>query len=213
MIYAGDVHPFLLSLTKPDGSNPTVTSAPVITIVRVSDNSAKVTAQAMSLITGTQKIYTYTWNTVGAEDGDYVAFVSYVADGITVTNRYLDRIRLGDSRITGVVAQDSTVAKDATVAKEATTAGADTVALLPNISSDVAYIRQGIDTLPAAPANETTLQALLTLLQDIKDAELGTWTIDKSVSPKVLTLSRLNGDVLAHYHLSEDDQSAVRAKF
>jgi hypothetical protein len=213
MIYAGDIHQFVLSITAAAGANPTISTPPAVTVVCLRDPSiAVVTSQPMTLIEGTQKIYTYAWNTTGVEDGDYVAFVTYAADGVTVTSRYLDRVRLGDARVTAVVAKDSTVAKDATVAKDVTVAKAAVVSALPALGTAVALIKQSTDALPTSPANEATLQTLLALLQDVKDAELGTWLIDKTQNPKVLTLRRLNGDTLAQYTLSEDDSSAVRAK-
>lgn len=212
MVYSGDTHQFVLSITKSDGSDPLVTATPTITVVRLRDQVALVTAQAMTLITGTQEIYTYAWHTTGVEDGDYLAFVSYATDGVVVTSRYLDRVRIGDARVTGVVAQDATVAKDGTVAKDATVAKASAVGQLPTMSETLARIESKVNQLPVRPADEATLEVLEAMLQDVKDAELGTWIIDKTVNPKVLSLRRLDGTTLAQYQLSEDDVTAVRSK-
>lgn len=213
MIYPGDLVRFFLSITNTDGSDPDVTVAPVITIVRARDGQAVVTAAAMTLVAGTQKLYQNIWDSAGVEDGEYYALVSYVADGVTVSNRFLNNVRLGDSRVTGVVALDATVAKEGTTAKDATVAHAsDLAGLNPDNSSAVQSIKAKTDLLPNDPASETTLASVLALLVDLNDATLGSWRIDKTVNPQTITFLRPDGSTLASFSLSESDTESLRTR-
>jgi len=213
MIYSGDTYNFLLSLNHTDGTVPSVSVAPLITIVQMGSNLPVASAQAMTLVPGTTLVYAYAWSTAGVADGDYLAVVSYAADGATINNRFLERVRIGDSRITGLVALDQTVARDATVAKDATVAHqTDLAALNPANSATVLAIKAKTDSLPINPASQDTLVTLLGLLTDTHDASLGTWTIDKTQNPKVMNFLRLDGSVLASFQVTEDSNSAARTR-
>ena len=211
MLYPGDIRTFLLSLSHTDGSAPTVTTAPLITVIRLIDGVSVTTAQAMVLVTGTSLVYAYPWNTAGLANGDYLAVVSYAADGATINGRFLENVRLGDTRVTGLVALDSTVAHDATVAKDATVAHlADLATINPSTSAAVLGIKAKTDTLPTNPASQDSLLALTQLITDVHDVSLGTWVVDKTQNPKVLTFRRLDGSVLANFQITEDTNSATR---
>jgi hypothetical protein len=122
MIYPGDTHQIVFSLSHANGTTPSVTTAPLVTVINLTTGAAVVTAAAMTLVAGTCLVYSYAWNTAGMLNGDYLAVVSYAADGNTVNGQYLDQIHLGDTNIPGPVALNATVALDATVAKDATVA-------------------------------------------------------------------------------------------
>jgi len=160
---------------------------------------------------GTTLVYSYLWNTAAAANGDYLAVVSYAADGNTFNGQFVERIRLGDSRITGAVALDATVAHDATVAKDATVAHlTDLATISPNTSTVVLAIKAKTDLLPANPASGDALTLITSLLTDVHDAQLGTWSVDKTQNPKVLTFKRLDGTTLASFQVTEDSNSAAR---
>jgi hypothetical protein len=213
MIYSGDIYNFVLSLTHTDGTTPNVTVTPLITIIQLSTNLPVATIQTMTVITGTAVAYSYAWNTVGVSDGDYAAVVSYAVDGTTINNRYLERVHVGDSRVTGPVALDATVAHDATVAKDSTVAHiTDLGAIDPANSATILAIKAKTDTLPVNPASQDTLNTALALINDIHDVSMGTWTIDKTQNPKILSLHRLDGSVLVSFQVTEDSNSAARTK-
>jgi hypothetical protein len=209
VIYPGDKYTFAFPVQNADGSAPTVTSAPTITILNLATNTAVLAAPGqMTAVPGTQYVYTYTWNTAGVSVGQYIALVSYVANGVAMNNRFLERFQLGDSYITGPVALDSTVAKDATVARDATIlhkseyVSADT-------SVVVNSILQAIQRLPEtlATAQENSVQAQLT--QDLWDATLGSWVINKTTN--TMSLYRKNGgSLLAQFSLANSNTSSSR---
>ncbi len=143
--------------------------------------------------------------------GDYLAIVSYAADGNTINGQYLDRVRLGDTCVTGLVALDATVAHDATVAKDATVAHVtDLQTINPSTSSVVLAIQSAVNALPASLASQASMELLTSLLTDVHDAQLGTWSVDKTQNPKVMTLYRLDGSVLTTFQVTEDSNSAAR---
>lgn len=206
-LYPGDSYRFVLSITKADGSTPSVTSPPTISVVRLSDNAVLVSNASMNPVPGTEIVYTYVWNSSGQGNGHYLAVVSYAADGVTVTNRLLEAVRLGDSRITGVVALESTAAKDATVAKDVTTLKSSEY-VSPDASPIVQSIKSKVDLLPADPATETTLSILDTKLEDIHDEVVGRWSVDKA--SQTLTLFRKNGMVLKSFNLISNSAVSER---
>ena len=73
-------------------------------------------------------------------------------------------------------------------------------------------IKARTDTLPANPASQDSLTTLLSLLTDVHDAQLGTWSVDKTQNPKILTFKRLDGTTLASFQVTEDSSSAARTK-
>lgn len=213
MLYVGDTETLTFSLSHSDGSSPTVTVTPLITIIKVETGASVVSSASMTLLTGTNLTYYYNFVTTGLSIGHYIAVVSYVADGNTISNLFLKNIRLGDTYITGIVALDATVAKNATVALAATTATPTQVAAVnPNISTEVLAIRAAVDTLPTNPADNDLLTTLGHTLTDVKDATLGTWLIDKTVNPNILTYKRTNNSTtMSTYTLSENSTSAQRS--
>lgn len=206
MLYAGDIVHILLPLLRTDGVDPTVTSIPSITIIHVPTGTAMVTAQTMTLIAGTQKVYKYSWSIPGtAQIGEYLSIATWVADGVTFTGRYVKDFRVGDSRVTGVVALDSTVAKDGTVAKDATVAKASQLTgLNPDNSAAVLAIKAKTDNLPASPASEGTLTAVQSTVSDIYDAEFGETVLDKTVTPQVVTVRKTSDNsVLKQFEMTD----------
>ena len=184
---------------------------PVVTIVRLVDGVVVVNSQAMTLLAGTQAVWTYPWNTTGAMNGNYVSIVSYASDGLTISGRLLSALTLGDSRITGTVALDSTVAKDATVAKDSTVAHfTDLASVLPDTSATVLAIKAKTDNLPAAPADNAVLSTVAANVQDLHDFNSGTWTIDKTQNPQVLTILRPSGAVFLKLQLTDSSTATVR---
>jgi hypothetical protein len=195
-----------------------VTTAPTINVVRLSDG-VSIANGNMTLVANTQLVYTFPWNTSNVQNGDYMAVTSYVADGVVVTSRMFDRVRVGDSRVTGAVALDATVAKDASVAKDTTVAHAtDIQGINPANSATILAIKAKTDALPSDPASTTTLNALLALINDIHDGQIGSMVIDKTTTPWTMTIRRdstratnaAGNSVLATYQLSEDNNGAQR---
>jgi hypothetical protein len=212
MIFAGDTQHLVLSITKADGTSPTVTVVPLVSVVRLSDSSIIVNAQTMTLLAGSEAVYAYPWNTTGAQDGDYVALVSYASDGITISGRFLQSLRLGDSRVTGVVALDSTVAKDATVAKDSSVAHfTDLATIAPDNSILVQAIKIKTDNLPFDPASLSILSPAVQNIQDLHDYQMGSWTIDKTVNPQTLTILSPAGTLVAKFQLTDSSTATNRA--
>ena len=150
----------------------------------------------------------YAWNTAGLTNGDYLAVVSYAADGNTFNGKFLERIRLGDTNITGPVALASLVALNSTVAKDATVAHiTDLQTINPNTSTVVLAIQSAVNALPNTLASQDSISLLTSLLTDVHDGQFGTWSVDKTQSPKVLTFYRLDDSVLATYGVTEDQVS------
>ena len=211
MIYPGDTTNLVLSITTAAGTAPVTTVNPVVSIVRLVDSVVVVNSQAMTLLAGTQAVWVYPWNTAGAQVGNYVSIVSYASDGLTISGRLLSTLTLGDSRITGAVALDSTVAKDATVAKDSTVAHfTDLASVLPDTSPAVLAIKAKTDNLPAAPADAAVLSTVAANVQDLHDFNSGTWTIDKTQNPQVLTILRPSGAVFLKLQLTDSSSATVR---
>jgi len=214
MYYPGDLIPFLLSLTHVDGSAVNVTTPPQVSVLNTFDNTPQVlapvnqTSLAMSLVPGTDGLYKLLWNTAGIVNGTYLVLVSYVADGSTITGRLLSQVQLGDTRIAGIVAQDATVAKDVTVAKDATVMHlADFVQ--PINDPAIQDIRGRIQALPVSGvADAATLAAVQQAVNDCHDAQLGSWTVDKTGN--TMSLYRLDGTLLQQFSLSNTTTLAAR---
>lgn len=211
MIYPGDIKNLILSITRSDGTVPVTTVNPVISVIRLVDQVTVVSSQPMTLIAGTQAVWFYAWNTANAQTGDYVAIVSYASDSLTISGRFVEAIRLGDTRITGTVALDSTVAKDATVAKDSTVAHlADLATISPDNSETVQAIAAKTANLPVDPASLTALSTAIQNVQDLHDYNNGTWTIDKTQNPQVLTILRPSGGVLVKFQLTDSGSATAR---
>ena len=71
-------------------------------------------------------------------------------------------------------------------------------------------IRARTDLIPDQPASETTLQSVLSMLTDVRDAEVGTWVFDKT--SQSLRMLRLDGSVLARFNVTEDPSQASRVR-
>lgn len=161
----------------------------------------------MTLISGSSAVYTYNWNTTGTGNGMYVALVSYAVSGTPYSGVFLERVQLGDSRVTGVVALDATVAKDSTVAHDATVFKI-TDFIAPSADAVIQQILGFVQRIPTAPATETTLATVASGVQDIRDYSLGTWVLDKVHN--TLTLNRVGGGVLATFNLVNNANNSNR---
>jgi hypothetical protein len=211
MTYPGDAYYFVLPINKAGGGDPDVTSTPTITIISLVDNVGVTghISMPMTLIPGTQKVYKYMWDTTGLNEGSYQALVDYAAEGATFQGIHLETVRLGDSRIKGTVALEATTAKNETVAKEATVMKVSDF-VHPNDASHVQYIKSKVAGLPADVASAEAIASVLSMVTDIKDAEIGTWLIDKVTN--VLTMRRTNGNELARFQLSNDNEASNRVR-
>ena len=210
--YPGDTKTLVLSIIKADGTAPNVTVAPTVAVVQLSSGSTVLAATSMTLIAGTQAVYIYRWATTGMSNGDYASIVSYAADGITVNGRLLEVFHIGDTMISGAVALDATVAKDSTVAKDATVAHqGDLAAMSPDNSPIVLSIKLKTDNLPADPVSAATLESTIDNVQDLHDYQLGTWTIDKTQVPNILTILSPSSQVVARFALSDNISTTQRS--
>ncbi len=214
MIYPGDTYPIILSITAPYGATPTVTVSPLITIINLSTTSPVISSQAMTLLSGTNLLYYYNFNTTSLSTGMYIAVASFAYNGNTYNNFFIESIKLGDTNITGPVALNSTVAKDATVAKDLTVAHlTDLATINPNTSSVVLAIQTKVNTLPTSPADNSLLTTVANLATDTRDAVIGSWIINKTANPNTLTYLRTDGvTTLSSYNVSEDSSSALKTK-
>jgi hypothetical protein len=180
-------------------------------VITMATSTTVLAAVPMTLIAGTQAIYTYSWSTAGMTNGDYVAIVSYASDGITVNGRFLEIFHIGDTNITGPVALSATTALDATVAKDATVAHlADLATISPDTSVTVLAIKAKTDGLPSDPASASTLTGLTSEIQDLHDCQFGTWTIDKTQNPNVLTILSPTQAVVVSFTLSDSSTATQR---
>jgi hypothetical protein len=205
LIYPGDTYTLLLNIPPVSGAAATVTTAPLVTVIQLSTGTPVVSAQAMTLVAGSMTVYSYSWNTASLQNGDYLALVSYAANGVTYNGVFLEQLRLGDTNITGPVALAANVALNATVAKDATVAHlTDLATINPNTSTVVLAIQSAVNAIPNNLATQDSVNMLLSLLTDVHDGQFGTWSVDKTQSPKVLTFYRLDGSVLATYAVTED---------
>jgi hypothetical protein len=209
--YPGDTYTFVLSITTATGVAPTITSSPVISVANVS-GSVVVSSQSMAVVSGTSnQIWLYNWNTTGAPSGDYIGIVSYAHDGNTYNSQLLTRIQIGDTYVTGVVALDATVAKEASVALDATVAHASDLSTIdPDNSTVVLAIKAKTDNLPSDPAATTDVTSVGSMVTDIHNVSLGTWSIDKTQNPPVMTLYTLSNAVLAQFTLTDTGTTAAR---
>lgn len=196
-------------------TTPNVTSVPYVQIIRLSDSSPILgVPAAMAALDSSQQIWIYTWDVGSALAGEYIAIASYAVDGNIFSGKFVEKIRVGDSRIIGTVALDATVAKDATAAKDATVAKAtDLAAIDPNTSSIVLAIKGKTDNLPADPTGMTLLGDTIQDVADVHDAILGNQIVDKTQNPAVFQIKRLNNSILAQYHLADDNSETSRTKF
>jgi hypothetical protein len=217
MYYPGDRVPFLLSLAKADGSEAEITTAPRITILNAFDNSALdiggagVKTVEMFTVAGSDALYTFLWDTAGVADGPYFALVSYSANGVTVNNRLLGFVQLGDSRVRGEVSLEATAAKTIDLpAKADFLVKSDYVK--PADDTSIQAILSKVASLPANVATAEAVAALAAKLGDVHDATLGTWSLNKDVSPNRLTFYRLDGSVLAEFDTPRNDHAEARTR-
>jgi hypothetical protein len=205
--YSGESYSFLLFLMRNDGTPLQVTPLPLLTVVRLADEQPVVSQAEMQRLEDMPGAYEYVWNTTGIDDGNYLALTSYTANEVTVTQRLLGKVQVGDTRLTGKVALEATAAKDLLIAKAATTVQAFAY-VSPNSSLILQDIWEKVDSIPACPASQTALASLLSLLTDIKDQTLGSWVANKRMN--TLTFLRENGQVLKVLKLTNDDSLASR---
>jgi hypothetical protein len=205
--YSGESYSFLLFLMRNDGTPLQVTPLPLLTVVRLADEQPVVSQAEMQRLEDMPGAYEYVWNTTGIDDGNYLALTSYTANEVTVTERLLGKVQVGDTRLTGKVALEATAAKDLLIAKAATTVQAFAY-VSPNSSLILQDIWGKVDSIPACPASQTALASLLSLLTDIKDQTLGSWVANKRMN--TLTFLRENGQVLKVLKLTNDDSLASR---
>lgn len=196
------------------GTLPNVTTSPVIQIVSLTTFTAQLgSAAAMTALDGTNQVWSYTWSVGSAPSSQYIAIVSYVADGNTFNSHPIEKISVGDTRVTGAVALDSTVAKDATVAKDTTVAHvSDVQAIAPENDPVIQDIKAKVDALPADPAGITALSGYLSDIVDIHDAVLGNQVVDKTQNPPLYTIKRLDNSTLAEYAISDNSTTTSRIK-
>lgn len=217
MYYPGNQVPFLLSLATPTGDPAAIVTPPYVSILNVADDAALdlagpgIKTAAMVAIDGADALYKYLWNTAGVPDGTYVAVVSYVANGLTISNRLLGSVQLGDSRVTQEVASYAASARRTDLPdKTLVLLKADYVA--PADDDAVQEILAKVASMPASIASQASLDQALLLLTDIHDAETGTWVQDKSVTPNRLTLYRKDGAILQAFDLIRNSTSSSRAR-
>lgn len=127
----------------------------------------------------------------------------------TISNQIIsetDKLHVGDSNITGQVALNSTVAQNATVAKDATVMkSAQYVA--PQNDPLVQTIGTTVASIESDTSSTTTLLGTLGagsisgLLQDVYDNVFGSWSIDQTLNPPVLSMKRINGTLIATFQL------------
>lgn len=214
MWYPGDVVPFLISLATPTGAAAVVVTPPYISILdstgaAIDVAGAGIKTAAMTLIPGTDAIYSWDWNTGGVPDGNYVAVVSYNANAVTVNSRLLTSVRLGDSRITAEVAPAVSTARTVDLPDKADVM-LKTDFVAPSADESIQTILAKVVAMPANLASQATLTQVLALLQDVHDVEMGSWVIDKTSNPNRMTLYRVDGAILQSFDLTRTDASAAR---
>ena len=201
------------------GLNPNITASPLIQIIQLSTLTPMlgVPASMVSLDgtipnpNGSGQLWLYTWSIGQVVSGEYAAIVSYAADGNVVSGKLIEKIQVGDSFITGIVALDATVAKNATVALAATTATASQVASIdPAVAPNILAILAKTNNLPPDPAGMTLLGPTIQDVQDLHDAALGSQTIDKTQSPALYTLKRTDSSILAQFQLTDNTTETTR---
>ena len=198
MIYPGDMCIFTLPIENSDGTLPIVPTAPTIMVLNLADGSVAWPTQSMTLVVGTQLTYMAVWPTAGQPDGTYLAVVSYSANGKAFNGKSLEKVRLGDSRVTGEVAKEATTSKEATAAKDATVLhSADYVA--PNDSTLLKSVVTKLAGYPTNIPSVADLASLSSLVNDVRDSALGSWKIDRPSG--TFTLYRLDGSLLQTFNL------------
>lgn len=197
------------------GTTPNITSPPIIQIVQLQGFVPMLGIPAnMVALDSSNQVWVYTWSIGAVPAGGYIAIVSYAADGNTFSGILLEKIVVGDKYILGTVALDATVAKASTVALDATVAHAtDLVAINPNTSSVVLAIKAKTDNLPPDPSGMTLLQTTIQNISDVHDAALGPQTVDKTQNPAVYTIKGVANNVVAQFHLIDDDSETSRVPF
>lgn len=136
----------------------------------------------------------------------------------TISNQLIsstDKFHIGDSFITGPAALNATVALDSTVAKDATVFKAVQY-VAPQNDPMVQTINTSVATILTNSTNEVALLGTLTqgtiagLLQDVYDNVFGSWNIDQTQNPPVLSIKRINGTVIATFQLVNNNTATQR---
>lgn len=209
MFYPADAISIVLPLQKVNGTSMTVTFGPKVNILKATDGTVVISNASMSAVPGTSGIYHYLWTANNVTDGTYIVFASYTADGLVVQDLFLKTIELGDSRVTDVVAKNSTVAKDATVAKSATVLAAEDY-VSPDDSDLVQSIKSRLDEMPASIASASAVAAVAAKLAEVWQASFGDVIVNKDTNTMVI----LNADQspLATFDLENDDTHSARIR-
>lgn len=205
--YPGDRVTIILPLQRNDGSPQTVGTVPKVTILNATDGTTALASTDMQILSGTT--FRFAWNTIGLSDGVYVAFVSYLADGLVVQDRFLREIVLGDSRILDQVALEVNTAKDATVAKDETVLHLSDY-VRPDDSALLLAIQARLDAMPAGISSEVTSQAILSAVNDLYEASFGSLLINKSENTMVML--RRDNTPLANFQLENTNDSSSRVR-
>ena len=198
MIYPGDMCIFTLPIENSDGTLPIVPTAPTIMVLNLADGSVAWPTQSMTLVVGTQLTYMAVWPTAGQPDGTYLAVVSYSANGKAFNGKNLERVRLGDSRVTGEVAKEATTSKEATAAKDATVLHAADYTS-PNSSTMVQAVVAKLAGYPNSIPAVSDIASLSSLVNDVRDSALGRWSIDRASG--TFNLYRVDGSLLRTFNL------------
>lgn len=209
MTFPGDTHVIVLPISLASGANPNVTSVPRITVVNAITQEVVLPSTPMTLISGSQKTYVYAWDTSGTPEGSYLAVVSYAADNIIVNGRAVEKIVLGNSRVTGRVALDATVAKQDSVAKDATVLKF-TEYQPPHTSAIIQAIKSAVDRIPNNPATAESIASLAAVVGDLHDCSFGTWEINRNTGQ--FTMKRKDGTVLQTFHIERTDTQDNRLR-
>jgi len=206
MYYPGDQVLIILPLQRSDGSAKD-TTVPKITVLNAVDGSVTQASADMQVVAGS--VYRYAWSTTGLSDGVYLAFASYIADGLSVQDQFLREIHIGDTRIPGPVALDATCAKDSTVAKAADVLNMANY-VTPDNSELVQAIKAKLDSFPVAVGSEMTLQTVLALVTDVWNQALGSLIVNKTDG--TLTALRTDQTELAKWNLQNSNSSSSRVR-
>jgi hypothetical protein len=219
MYYPGDTYNFILNI--PNTGSTVVSSAPLITILDILNPGTPIVSGAsMTLVTGTSYVYYYSFTIPNASPKDYIAIYSYAttSPAVTVSNQLIslkDELHVGDSYVTGPVALNATVAQNATVAKDATVMKSSQY-VAPQNDPTIQTIATQTATINSNTASTSTLLGTLAagtlsgLIQDIYDYSFGAWSIDNTVVPPVLYISRVNGTPIASFQLLQSVSSTQR---
>ena len=220
MIYPGDVIPVVVNLQAPDGGPVQIDLAPIVSLIHV-DTGTLVQPAAVPMAPSaiSPEVFVYRWSTIGAAEGWYQAFATYIVNGQTYNNRLVGQWKLGDTMIRGPVARESIVAKEATVAKTVDV-------LTPAQFAEALQFPAGINLtpggllseiylktqrLPYNPASQESVDALLQKAEDLHDHAFGRWEMNRVTGE--LRLYKPDGSQLvARFQLSQSGDLTLKER-